>query len=124
METMMIQGKVETIYDNRDFARMLYEKLGSDAENYFLQQTDPDTVLDDLDLTDDEILLKWCSGECDKVQSTQEHYQSILTEIKALADAVYQKILEGYQIGGKRTKKEQFALDKVIEIHNIVNKNT
>ena len=70
METMMIQGKVETIFDNQDFARMLQEKLGSDAERYFLEQTDPEVLADGLyDLSDDELLKKgYCSGECNKVQ--------------------------------------------------------
>lgn len=127
MEIMMIQGKVENIFDNEDFARMLRDKLGDDAERYFREQTDPEVLADGLyDLDDSEILKKgYCSGECDKVQGTQEHYENLLKEIGELADEVYQKILEGYQIGSsRRTKKEQFALDKVIAIHNIVKKNT
>ena len=35
MRVMIIQGKVENIRDKEDFARMLGEKLGSDAELYF-----------------------------------------------------------------------------------------
>ena len=127
MEVMMIQGKVENIFDNEDFARMLRDRLGDDAERYFREQTDPEVLADGLyDLSDSEILKKgYCSGECDKVQGTQEHYENLLKEIGELADEVYQKILEGYQLGSsRRTKKEQFALDKVIEIHNIVKKNT
>ena len=127
MEVMMIQGKVENIFDNEDFARMLRDRLGDDAERYFREQTDPEVLADGLyDLTDSEILKKgYCSGECDKVQGTQEHYENLLKEIGELADEVYQKILEGYQLGSsRRTKKEQFALDKVIAIHNIVKKNT
>lgn len=41
MRVMMIQGKVENIFDNEDFARMLGERLGSDAERYFRDETDP-----------------------------------------------------------------------------------
>lgn len=127
MKVMMIQGKVENIFDNEDFARMLRDKLGDDAERYFREQTDPEVLADGLyDLSASEILKKgYCSGECDKVQGTQEHYENLLKEIGELADEVYQKILEGYQLGSsRRTKKEQFALDKVIAIHNIVKKNT
>jgi len=127
MEVMMIQGKVENIFDNEDFARMLRDKLGDDAERYFREQTDPEVLADGLyDLSDSEILKKgYCSGECDKVQGTQEDYENLLKEIGELADEVYQKILEGYQLGSsRRTKKEQFALDKVIAIHHIVKKNT
>lgn len=127
MEVMMIQGKVENIFDNEDFARMLRDKLGDDAERYFREQTDPEVLADGLyDLGDSEILKKgYCSGECDKVQGTQEHYENLLKEIGELADEIYQKILEGYQLGSsRRTKKEQFALDKAIAIHNIVKKNT
>ena len=127
MEVMMIQGKVENIFDNEDFARMLRDKLGDDAERYFREQTDPEVLADSLyDIPDSELLKKgYCSGECDKVQGTQEHYENLLKEIGELADEVYQKILEGYQLGSsRRTKKEQFALDKAIAIHNIVKKNT
>ena len=34
-ETLMIQGKAETIFDDRDFAELLRTRLGSDAEDYF-----------------------------------------------------------------------------------------
>jgi len=124
-DVMIIQGKTETIWDNEDFARMLRDRLGSDAEQYFREKTDVETVLDDLNLTDEDILNHYCSGECDKVQDVQGHFQSVLNEIDELAREVYNKILEGYQVGSsKRTKKEQFALDKVIEIMKKVDLNT
>ena len=35
-DAMIIQGKVEYIWTDEDFARMLRDKLGDDAERYFL----------------------------------------------------------------------------------------
>ena len=63
MTVMIIQGKVENVFDNEDFARMLREKLGSDAEQYFRDQTDPEVVLEDYD-----------TGE--------SHYLNLLDEIE------------------------------------------
>ena len=63
MTVMIIQGKVENVFDNEDFARMLREKLGSDAEQYFREQTDPEVVLEDYD-----------TGE--------SHYLNLLDEIE------------------------------------------
>ena len=63
MTVMMIQGKVENVFDNEDFAQMLREKLGSDAEQYFREQTDPEAVLEDYD-----------TGE--------SHYLNLLDEIE------------------------------------------
>lgn len=127
VEVMMIQGEIVNIFDDDDFVQMLREKLGDDAARYFLDRTNQE-MLDAVmyDLNDSEILNRgYCSGECDKVQETQEHYEDLLKEIDGLSMAVYQKILDGYQIGSsRRTKKEQYALDKVIEIHKIVKRNT
>ena len=63
MTVMIIQGKVENVFDNEDFAQMLREKLGSDAEQYFREQTDPEAVLEDYD-----------TGE--------SHYLNLLDEIE------------------------------------------
>lgn len=125
--TLMIKGenRLETIFDHEQFARLLDERLGYDAAQYFEDAVAPDSVLENLDLSDDDILEGgWCSGECDKVQATQEHYESLLREIGDLADEIYNKILEGYRIGGRRTKKEQYAIDKAIQISKVVKQNT
>lgn len=123
---LMIKGdkRPETIFDNEQFARLLDERLGYDAAEYFRDAVSPDSILAKLDLSDDDILEGYCSGECDKVQGTQEHYENLLKEIGGLADEIYNKILEGYHVGGRRTKKEQFAIDKAIQIHKVVNENT
>lgn len=123
---LMIKGDKhpETIFDNEQFARLLDERLGYDAAEYFRDAVSPDSILAKLDLSDDDILEGYCSGECDKVQGTQEHYENLLKEIGGLADEIYNKILEGYHVGGRRTKKEQFAIDKAIQIHKVVNENT
>ena len=75
-------------------------------------------------LEDEDILDHLCSGECDRVHETQEHFEDLLKEIQEYADQIYQKILEGYTPGNRRTKKEQFALDQAIQIHNLIQKNT
>ena len=123
---LMIKGdkRPETIFDNEQFARLLDERLGYDAAEYFRDAVSPDSILAELDLSDDDILEGYCSGECDKVQGTQEHYENLLKEIGGLADEIYNKILEGYHVGGRRTKKEQFAIDKAIQIHKVVKENT
>ena len=125
---LMIKGdkRPETIFDNEQFARLLDERLGYDAAEYFRDAVSKDSVLAQLDdLSDDDILEGgYCSGECDRVQETQEHYENLLKEIGGLADEIYNKILEGYHVGGRRTKKEQFAIDKAIQIHKVVNENT
>ena len=123
---LMIKGdkRPETIFDNEQFARLLDERLGYDAAEYFRDAVSPDSILAELDLSDDDILEGYCSGECDKVQGTQEHYENLLKEIGGLADEIYNKILEGYHVGGRRTKKEQFAIDKAVQIHEVVKENT
>jgi hypothetical protein len=125
---LIIKGdkRPETIFDDEQFARLLDERLGYDAAQYFRDATDPEMLADALyDISDSELLKKgYCSGECDKVQGTQEHYENLLKEVGELAQAVYDKILEGYTVGGRRTKKEQFAIDKAIEILKVVKQNT
>ncbi len=123
---LMIKGDKlpEIIFDNEQFARLLDERLGYDVAEYFRDAVSPDTILAKLDLSDDDILEGYCSGECDKVQGTQEHYENLLKEIGGLADEIYNKILEGYHVGGRRTKREQFAIDKAIQIHKVVKQNT
>lgn len=123
--TIKGEQRPETIFDHEHFARLLDERLGYDAAQYFRDAVAPDSILENLDLSDDDILEGgWCSGECDKVQATQEHYENLLKEVGGLADEIYNKILEGYQVGGRRTKKEQFAIDKAIQIHKVVKSNT
>lgn len=125
---LMIKGdkRPETIFDDEQFARLLDERLGYDAAQYFRDATDPETLADALyDIPDSELLKKgYCSGECDRIQQTQEHYENLLKEVGELAREIYDKILEGYVVGGRRTKKEQFAIDKAIQIMKVVNGNT
>lgn len=127
-DVLMIKGDKhpETIFDHEQFARLLDERLGYDAAEYFRDAVSKDSVLAQLDdLSDDDILEGgYCSGECDRVQETQEHYENLLKEIGGLADEIYNKILEGYHVGGRRTKKERFAIDKAIQIHKVVKENT
>ena len=124
---LMINGdtRPETIFDNEQFARLLDERLGYDAAQYFRDATNMEYLRENMKLTDDQILNEgWCSGECDRVQRTQEHWENLLKEVGELAREIYDKILEGYVVGGRRTKKEQFAIDKAIQIMKVVNGNT
>ena len=81
MTVMIIQGKVENIFDNEDFARMLGERLGSDAEQYFREQTDPKTLLED---ATDEQFLKYCDGNC----SVVDKYTGLLDEVEEALDDI------------------------------------
>ena len=71
---MRINGKTETVWDDQGFARLLDEKLGSDARDYFLD------ALTYHDKNPGEFGFK-CSGECDKTYELQRHYEDILREI-------------------------------------------
>lgn len=122
---LTVQGNTEVVFDDEQFARLLDERLGYDAGQYFREAVSPDSVLEHLNPTDEQILKNgWCSGECDRVQGTQEHYENLLKEIDGLAREIYDKILEGYHVGGRRTKKEQFSIDKAIQIMKVVKQNT
>ena len=89
-DVLMIQGKVETIWDEQDFARMLREKLGSDAEMYFNNALDPEALYDAVYARVSENPLKYvCSGECEKTYSLQEHYENELKGIELEARELY-----------------------------------
>ena len=77
--TMIIQGKVETIFDDEDFARLIGERLGYDAEQYFREHWDMDYLLQDM--TDDQ-MLEYCSGECSKVEEAIEHWTGVLQSVQ------------------------------------------
>lgn len=77
--TMIIQGKVETIFDDEDFARLIGERLGYDAEQYFREHWDMDYLL--RDMTDDQ-MLEYCSGECSKVEEAIEHWTGVLQSVQ------------------------------------------
>ena len=88
MTVMMIQGKVENIFDNEDFARMLRDRLGEDAERYFREQTDPKVVLEDYD-----------TGE--------SHYLNLLDEIEEELKEIMRECEDGElvkRISGLRDK--------------------
>ena len=78
MNVMMIQGKVTNVFDSEDFARLLGELLGSDAEYYYRSETDIAARLDAMPLSE---FSSYCLGECDKTEELQEHYEGILHEV-------------------------------------------
>lgn len=94
MRVMMIQGKVENIFDNEDFARMLGERLGSEAEQYFREQTDPAVVLDGMD---DAEFYEYCEGDCSKVAEIEEEKDDLSNEmdnLQSFLDSVRDKLYE------------------------------
>ena len=88
--TMMIKGKVETIIDDEDFARLIGEHMGYDAEQYFREHWSIDYVL--RDLTDDQ-MLEYCSGECSKVEDAIEYWTGILHEMQEELESIQLSIL-------------------------------
>ena len=74
---MIIQGKVENIWDDEDFARMLRDKLGDDAEQYFRNACDPDVFLESV-----KSVREYCVGECEETERIQEHYERILHDVR------------------------------------------
>lgn len=88
-DVLMIQGKVETIWDEQDFARMLREKLGSDAEDYFNRCMDPEALYDAVYEKFSADPLKYCSGECTKTYELQQFYEDKLKEIELAARELY-----------------------------------
>lgn len=89
-ETLVISGKTETIFDEADFARILYERLGSDAERYFLDRTDREAIGDDIvaELTSDDAIEHICGGECDRTQEIQREYEQILHEVQDMLEEI------------------------------------
>ena len=76
-ELMLIQGKPELITDDEDFARMLRNRLGEDAEQWFR------CVLEKIPFDPDDDIYARCEGECDKLFEQQEHYQRVLEDIQS-----------------------------------------
>jgi hypothetical protein len=122
--TWIVHGKPVTPYSDEDVYELIRDNVCDDCADYFRERTDVETVLDDLNLTDEDILKNYCSGECDKVQDVQGHYENLLKECGELAREIYNTVIEGWNPGTRRTKKEQFAIDKANQIMNLVSKNT
>lgn len=93
MTVMMIQGKVENIFDNEDFARMLRDRLGEDAERYFREQTDPKVVLEDYDTGENHYLdlLDEIEEELKDIETECED-GSLMKKISALRDKVREEL--------------------------------
>ena len=94
MTVMMIQGKVENIFDKEDFARMLGERLGSDAERYFRDETDLGVLLDDLD---EVVFIEHCGGDCSKVTEIEEEKDDLsnkMDNLQSFLDRVRDKLYE------------------------------
>ena len=56
---LMIKGdkRPETIFDNEQFARLLDERLGYDAAQYFRDATNMEYLRENMKLTDDDLKL-------------------------------------------------------------------
>ena len=116
-------GIVEIIESKEDFSALLNDLIGEDAAEYFDAAASPKSIIGETD--EDEFAEKgFCSGECVCVQRTQEHFEHLLYNIGVIATEAYDKMLEGYHAGGRRTKKEQIALDALAKVMAIVSRNT
>ena len=124
--TWIVHGKPVTPMFDEDVIELIRDNVCDDCAEYVREMISPEAQAENLyNLTDSEILKKgYCSGECDKIQETQEHYEQLLKECGELAREVYHQIVDDWNPGTRRTKKEQFAVDKVNQIMNLVNKNT
>lgn len=124
--TWIVHGKPVTPMFDKDVIELIRDNVCDDCAEYVREMLSPEAQAENLyNMTDTEILKKgYCSGECDKIQETQEHYEQLLKECGELAREVYHQIVDDWNPGTRRTKKEQFAVDKVNQIMNLVNKNT
>jgi len=121
----IVHGKPVTPMYDEDVYELIRDNICDDCADYVRERFNipPEGLLDDL--TDAEIISRgFCSGECDKVLKEAEHYTAILHELKDLASEIYHQIVDDWNPGTRRTKKEQLAVDKANQIMNLVNKNT
>ena len=96
---MIIQGKVENIWDDEDFARMLRDRLGDDAERYFREHSDLDYAL--RDVTDEQIQNSLDEGEeidvspfTDEIMYTYDFgdgWQFFITGSRGYSDLIEEK---------------------------------
>lgn len=79
-DVLLVQGKIENLRDGNEFARLLGETLGSDAERYFRENW---LIFEDYDPERTDAAFKnRCDGECDRTYGLQEHYENLLRDIK------------------------------------------
>lgn len=79
-EIMRIQGKIENIMDDDDFACLLREKLGDDAARYFLDSRRIIEIPDDP--------LEICKGECDRLYEMQGNHDEIVSEATEILEDI------------------------------------
>jgi hypothetical protein len=104
---LMIQGKPETVFDYEHFARLLDEKLGYEAAEYFRAALE-----DQRGILMDEMAkepLNFCTGECDRVYEAQRHYQDVLRDVLDDLRAYYNEQL------ALRSPRKLFMLADVIK---------
>lgn len=97
-DCLLINGKIENIHDGNDFARMLGEKLGDDAERYFRENW---LIYDDFNPYD------FCPGECDRTDEMQEHFESVLSDIRDSVAAL---------MNAGTDDKRELAADQIYEL--------
>ena len=124
--TWIIHGVPVTPFTDEHVLELIRDNVCDDCADYIREMLSPEAQAENLyNMTDTEILKKgYCSGECDKIQETQGHYEQLLKECGELAREVYHGIVDDWNPGTRRTKKEQLAVDKAKQIMNLVNKNT
>lgn len=115
-------GITEIVENKDDFSALLRDLIGEDAAEYFDAATSPKSIIGETD--EDEFAVKgFCSGECICVQRAQEHFEHLLYNIGTVATEAFDKMMEGYHVGGRCTKKEQIALDAFAKVMAIVSRN-
>lgn len=97
---IMIEGKVETIRDDDDFASMLRENIGYEAEEYFRG-----AIEDALDTAESNN----CHGECDRTILIQEDWENFTRDIK---DELYWVFNHMENMTKKQIESKIYALYK------------
>lgn len=120
-----VHGKNVTPMYDEDVYELIRENICDDCADYVKEMMEMSPADKAWSMSDEEILSSGlCSGECNKVQRTQEHYESLLKECYELASEIYHEIVDDWNPGKRRTKKEQLAVDKANKICGIVKQNT
>ena len=120
-----VHGKNVTPMTDEDVYELIRDNVCDDCADYVREMFELSPAEKGWSMTDEEILSSgMCSGECNKVQKTQEHYENLLKECYELASEIYHGIVDDWNPGTRRTKKEQLAVDKANKICGIVKQNT
>lgn len=80
-------GRKFCVSDKYDFEELLLMELGDDSLDYFQKILDEETAEIREAVYDDPF--RFCGGECDKIYSMQEHYETALADIQESLQEIY-----------------------------------